>query len=598
MSEPIRVKDKNELKAKIDLPEFIGRYVELKREGNAYCGLSPINSENHGSFYVYPTPQNKYEKYAWKDHSGGQKNVNNSDSGGDVFAFWMYIHGIEPGTGQFNRVLNEVAQAAGFFIAGSKETEEKIKQKQKSKTLLKEYQKILMNNLNENPAVLKNLLDSGLTKEEIKHQGIGLATKNDLLNLKKKGYTKEDYENSGIIKNGKPIFLDKITYPILNGYSEIVSFIGQSTHKKEKFIKGPDTLLFNSEKDIYKPLVNYENSGIENKGKPLFYVITENPIQAISIAEKGYHSVSLTGTEITDKQVEKLTRNTLNVLLMTNGRNEKGINEKLGMQFAKRNAEIRVCEFENGKGPADFFKKYKPEERQSKFLEFIQNSGEFENKKCTQKFFDWKLNKINPDYNSLKGKADVINEIRDFIEINDPFGKNFYINELSKKIKIEPQKLNEVFNEMFEKKQKNIEPTRLLNLNENKKEEREEKILEYNVKDKVSLLEGEMIKQGIREGFLFEIKNEFSEPFFKQIIEKMTYNKENGYNIAKGFNEKEREFIKGQKEFKVTKNKNELLKEHKIAVLEKSIKKDEKILKNAEKELKELMKKKTSSFTQ
>ena len=151
---------------------------------------------------------------------------------------------------------------------------------------------------------------------------------------------------------------------------------------------------------------------------------------------------------------------------------------------------------------------------------------------------------------------------------------------------------------MFEKKQKNIEPTRLLKLNENKKEESEDKILEYNVKDKVSILEGEMIKQGIREGFLFEIKNEFSEPFFKQIIEKMIYNKENGYNIAKGFNENEREFIKGQKEFKVTKNKKELLKEHKIAVLEKSIKKDEKILKNAEKELKELMKKKTSSFTQ
>ena len=132
------------------------------------------------------------------------------------------------------------------------------------------------------------------------------------------------------------------------------------------------------------------------------------------------------------------------------------------MQFAKRNAEIRVCEFENGKGPADFFKQYKSEERQLKFLEFIQNSGEFENQKCTQKFFDWKLDKINSDYNSLKGKTEIINEIRDFIEINDPFGKNFYINELSKKIQIEPQKLNEIFNEMFEKNQKNIEPTRLL----------------------------------------------------------------------------------------------------------------------------------------
>ena len=43
-----------ELKDRIDLHDLVSRYVQLKKSGSSWVGLSPFNKEKTPSFYVHP----------------------------------------------------------------------------------------------------------------------------------------------------------------------------------------------------------------------------------------------------------------------------------------------------------------------------------------------------------------------------------------------------------------------------------------------------------------------------------------------------------------------------------------------------------------
>ena len=43
-----------ELKDRIDLHDLVSRYVQLKKSGASWVGLSPFNQEKTPSFYVHP----------------------------------------------------------------------------------------------------------------------------------------------------------------------------------------------------------------------------------------------------------------------------------------------------------------------------------------------------------------------------------------------------------------------------------------------------------------------------------------------------------------------------------------------------------------
>src|SRR5580704_17923471 len=86
-----------EVKARLSIEDVISQYVQLKRAGRNWRGLSPFTSEKTASFMVSP------EKQIWHDFSSGK--------GGNMFSFIMEVEGLE-----FKGALELLARKAGIDI--------------------------------------------------------------------------------------------------------------------------------------------------------------------------------------------------------------------------------------------------------------------------------------------------------------------------------------------------------------------------------------------------------------------------------------------------------------------------------------------------
>src|SRR5271156_1465690 len=86
-----------EIKERLNIEDVIGGYVELKRAGRNFKGLSPFGNEKTPSFVVSP------EKQIWHDFSSGK--------GGNMFSFIMEVEGLE-----FKGALEFLARKAGIDI--------------------------------------------------------------------------------------------------------------------------------------------------------------------------------------------------------------------------------------------------------------------------------------------------------------------------------------------------------------------------------------------------------------------------------------------------------------------------------------------------
>ena len=89
---------KEEVRARLNIEDVIGEYVQLKRAGRNFKGLSPFSGEKTPSFFVSP------DKHIWHDFS--------SNKGGDVFSFVMEAEGMD-----FRQALEHLARKAGVDLS-------------------------------------------------------------------------------------------------------------------------------------------------------------------------------------------------------------------------------------------------------------------------------------------------------------------------------------------------------------------------------------------------------------------------------------------------------------------------------------------------
>ena len=215
--------------------EVISHYIDLKKVGSLYKGLSPFNSERSPSFIFTPS------KSIWKDFSSGK-------GGKSAIKFVMEYEGLS-----FKDAIVKCANILGVEIEYENGDEEELFYENAIQSL-KDF---FISNLK--GSSFKYITSRGLTNETIKQWEIGFAPSyNEMVTFfHRSSYQKEFMKMNYFYKkdNGEmhPKFYNRIMFPINNSYGNTVGFSGRDItgRAKAKYVNSNDFEFFKKSKILF-----------------------------------------------------------------------------------------------------------------------------------------------------------------------------------------------------------------------------------------------------------------------------------------------------------------------------------------------------------
>ena len=279
-----------EIHNKIDIVEFIGRYVKLKKQGSNYVGLCPFHQEKTPSFTVSPSKQ--------LYHCFG------CGASGDIVTFLMRIENLT-----FKDAINQLAKEADI------EVPEFIPKDNIDRDILLEINEEIKNYFVEHLKGLpyEYLLKRGLTEESIKTHQIGFIGEDNreiFHHLLSKGFKKEDILRTGNFRidnagNVVSYFYNRIMIPIFDLSGKVVGFSGRSFSGQEpKYLNSIDSPIFKKGEVLY--LMNLSKEYIRETKEA---IVVEGYFDAIALFENGIKNVvSTMGTSFTEQHARLLKR--------------------------------------------------------------------------------------------------------------------------------------------------------------------------------------------------------------------------------------------------------------------------------------------------
>jgi DNA primase len=285
---------KEEVRARLNIEDVIGEYVQLKRAGRNLKGLSPFTDERTPSFMVSP------EKQIWHDFSSGK--------GGDIFTFVMLVEGMD-----FRQALEHLARKAGvdlsLFSGGDGRT---AKRRARAREALKLAANFYQQNLVKNPAALEYVVKKRrLNRQTIGDFIIGYAPdQGDALTkaLEKRGFSRRELADAGLVNRfGGDLFRGRMMVALSDGSGEVVGFTGRIIRddpRAPKYLNTPQTLLFDKSRHIFGL---YQAKEAIRKSDAA--VIVEGNLDVVSSHQAGVKNVVATaGTAMTLQHLKALSR--------------------------------------------------------------------------------------------------------------------------------------------------------------------------------------------------------------------------------------------------------------------------------------------------
>ncbi len=297
---------KEEVRARLNIEDVIGEYVQLKRAGRNFKGLSPFSGEKTPSFFVSP------DKHIWHDFS--------SNKGGDVFSFVMEVEGMD-----FRASLEHLARRAGVDLSlyeskGSQDMAQRKKRLLEAHDLAASYyQHSLLKNQHALEYVFKK---RGLSRQIVQDFRVGYApTSADALVqfLTKKGFSKKELTESGLTNRfGGDMFRGRMTVPLLNSSGQVIGFTARvitDDPNAPKYLNTPQTLLYDKGRHVFG--LSQAKEAIRTGD---YAVIVEGNLDVLSSHQVGITQVVATaGTALTENHLRALRRLTGNVRLAFDG---------------------------------------------------------------------------------------------------------------------------------------------------------------------------------------------------------------------------------------------------------------------------------------
>ena len=406
---------REEIKSRISIEDLAGEYLELKRTGRNFKALSPWTNERTPSFIVSP------DKQIWHDFSSGK--------GGDIFGFIMEVEGMN-----FREALEFLARKAGVEIEtfNSKRSKEIAEKKERLRKILQIssnfYQHMLIRDKKALNYVFKK---RKLSKEIVQDFKVGYAPNGQkiLTNfLLKKGFSLNDIRDAGLLNRfGGDIFRNRMVITLKDASGEPVGFTGRTIDDEPnapKYLNTPQTLLYDKSSNIFG--LSQAKNEIRKTG---FAVVVEGNMDVISSHQVDVRNVVATaGTAMTVNHLKALSRFSNDIRLCFDS-DQAGINAteraiSLGQQAG---VELSIITLDQSAGQA------KDQD------ELIQKDVELWKKSIAnpQPAMEWVFDQYQKrlDISTAKGKKDFSTIALKLVEnLNDPVEKDFYINEISKRI--------------------------------------------------------------------------------------------------------------------------------------------------------------------
>ncbi|WP_312902584.1 DNA primase [Chryseobacterium taichungense] len=423
----------------IRVEEIVGEYVQLKRAGSNYKGLSPFHDEKTPSFVVSASKQ------IWKDFSTGK--------GGTAISFLMEIENFT-----YPEALRHAAKKYGIEIEeDQREFSEEAKQAHTERDLLYKihevannyFQEILWDSDEGRSIGLSYFKERELKDDIIKKFQLGYSPeqKNAFTAYAlEKGYNKEILEKSGLsifpenTPSGVDRFRERVIFPIHSFSGRVLGFgarILKNNVKTAKYLNSPETEIYHKSNVLYG--LNQSKQAISRKNVCL---LVEGYMDVISLHMSGIENVvASSGTSLTTEQIKLIKRLTENVTILFDGDNAgiKASFRSIDMLLTE-GMNIRVLLFPDGDDPDSFARKH-PQEYVEKFIE-----------NQAMDFIDFKAEILLKEVgNDPIKKAEAIRDIVKSVSfVQNALKREVYLKEVSNKFGLSEQSL---FNELDVQKQ-------------------------------------------------------------------------------------------------------------------------------------------------
>ena len=304
-----------ELLARADVVEIVGRYVQLKKGGANSMGLCPFHGEKSPSFSVSPAKQ-FYHCF------GCGKN-------GNAISFLMDHAGMS-----FVEAVKDLAQQYGMQVpeehASPEDRARVLEQRQKQSSLsdvLEKAGEAYRKALKDSSRAVDYLKGRGLSGEVARAFGLGYAPEgwrslasvfahyDDPL-LVESGLVISNTEEGSTEEKRYDRFRDRVMFPIRNIKGECIGFGGRVLgDEKPKYLNSPETPVFSKGRELYG-LFEARNALREHG----YVLVTEGYMDVVALAQLGFpNAVATLGTACTAEHVHKLFRFTDSVVFSFDG---------------------------------------------------------------------------------------------------------------------------------------------------------------------------------------------------------------------------------------------------------------------------------------
>jgi len=347
------------LKARLDIVDVVGSYVELKKAGANYKAPCPFHDEKSPSFVVSP------QKQIYHCFGCG--------AGGDSIKFTMEYEKLN-----YPEALEKLADTYNFTLSYTDNKHNKPRSQ-----LMDKLNEWYQNLLTSKQTALTYIKERGIYESSVEKFGIGYApdTSSTINFITSEQFSIKEAVEMGVVgynednRSSYARFIERVTFPIHSANGSIVGFGGRTiTGHQAKYVNSPQTAFFNKSRLLYA----YHHAK-QTLYKTKEIIVTEGYLDVIMLHQAGFsNAVATLGTALTQEHLPLLRKGEPRVVMAYDG-------DKAGRAAALKASRLLsaggfrggVVIFSDGLDPADMVNNGAIEElsimfREAKpFIEFV-----------------------------------------------------------------------------------------------------------------------------------------------------------------------------------------------------------------------------------